>query len=331
MISKRTSRPYATHAVSAPGYWMIGILWRVLATGVQTGNAMCLLHQRCSAGSGPTRHSHPQEEGLYVVSGKVNFSAGGMNLAAGAGSLVTVPRHTEHSFVVEEEAVLINFYVPAGFDLWLMGSAIPAQRDELPPADTPPPPQELMKKLSDDYSGLPMTKERTTSPNSDAPAAPTLMSRGTAQAIWFNRGSWSILADAASTGGSFSAFEIETPRGLVDEPQVHDAVDRAFYVLDGALDFFIDDEVYGLVGGSFIFVPRGAVHAFRITTTTARYLLLHTTPGYERVVRACGTAVSELGLPSADWRQEETPPERLKELHADLGLRTIVIPSGFQA
>jgi len=41
--------------------------------------------------------------------------------------------------------------------------------------------------------------------------------------------------------------------------------------------------------------------------------------------------VSELGLPSGDWRQEEPPPERLKELHADLGLRTIVIPSGFQA
>ncbi|WP_375459288.1 hypothetical protein [uncultured Enterovirga sp.] len=90
MISKRTSRPYATHAVTAPGYWMIGILWRVLASGVQTGNAMCLLDQRCSAGSGPTRHSHLQEEGLYVASGKVKFSAGGMDLAAGAGSLVTV-------------------------------------------------------------------------------------------------------------------------------------------------------------------------------------------------------------------------------------------------
>ena len=34
MISKRTSRAYATHADTAPGYWMIGVLWRLLATGV---------------------------------------------------------------------------------------------------------------------------------------------------------------------------------------------------------------------------------------------------------------------------------------------------------
>ena len=53
VISKRTSRSYVTHADTAPGYWMIGVLWRVLATGVQTGNAMCLLDQLCSKGSGP--------------------------------------------------------------------------------------------------------------------------------------------------------------------------------------------------------------------------------------------------------------------------------------
>ena len=34
MISKRTSRVYATYADAAPGFWMIGVLWRMLATGV---------------------------------------------------------------------------------------------------------------------------------------------------------------------------------------------------------------------------------------------------------------------------------------------------------
>ena len=147
MISEQTSRPYVTHAESAPAYWMIGVLWRVLATGVQTGNAMCLLDQFCSKSAGPARHTHPRDEGLYVASGAVTFNAGGSELVAGAGSLVTVPRHTEHSFMVDEEAVLINFYFPAGFDLWLMGSAVPAQRNELPPRSAPMAPYRLTKQL----------------------------------------------------------------------------------------------------------------------------------------------------------------------------------------
>ena len=144
-LSKQTSRAYATQTETAPGFWMIGILWRMLATGIQTGTAMCLLDQSCPAGSGPTRHAHPQEEGLYVASGTVSFQAGGTSFKAQAGSFITVPRHTEHSFVVDEQAILINFYFPAGFDVWLMGSAVPAHRNELPPKDLAPPVYQLTK------------------------------------------------------------------------------------------------------------------------------------------------------------------------------------------
>ncbi len=330
MISKRTSRAYVTHADTAPGYWMIGVLWRLLATSIQTGNAMCLLDQFCSKGSGPTRHTHPSDEGLYVARGKVTFSAGGLDLVADSGSFVTVPRHTEHSFVVDEDSILINFYFPAGFDLWLMGSAVPAQSNELPPPDAPPPYVDIMHTLSKDYSGMPLTKERSTSPNPDAPAVPTLTSRRNAEAIWFNHGCWSILADSASTGGSYSVFEVELPQGLADEPHLYAQIDKAYYLFDGKLEFFVDDEVFELIEGSFIFIPRGSVHGFRVISETAQFLNIHTMPGYERVIRACGTKVNEAVLPSPDWRQESAPPERLREIHADIGLRTIVIPSNFQ-
>ncbi len=289
MPSKRTARAYATHADDAPGYWMIGVLWRVLATGIQTGGAMCLLDQVCSKGSGPTRHAHPQEEALYVASGTVSFSAGGIDLVAGPGSLVTVPRFTEHSFVVDDDAVLINFYFPAGFEMWLMGSAVPAQRDELPPADTPFPPMALTKGLSDDYGGLPLTKERSTSANPDAPVAPAVSARRTAEAIWLDRGCWSVLADAASTGGSYSVFEVEHPSGLIGEPHVNDGADVATYVLDGELEVLLDDRVERLRAGSFAFAPRGTVQATRVTSDTARFLAIHTAPGFERLLRALGT------------------------------------------
>ena len=315
MISKRTSRAYVTHADTAPGFWMIGVLWRVLATSIQTGNSMCLLDQICSTGSGPTRHTHTQDEGLYVASGKVTFNAAGTELTAYPGSFVTVPRHTEHSFIVDEDAVLINFYFPAGFDLWLMGSAVPAQRNELPPSDAPPPDAGMMKKLSGDYGGLPMTKERSTTANPDALVIPTMSSRRIAQNVWFNGGCWSILADATTTGGSYSVFEVELPQGVVDRPHVHDASDEAYYLFEGELEFFVDDRVFRLVKGSFIFVPRGSVHAFRVASETVRFLNMHTSPGYERVIRACGTIVTEPVLPPPDWRRDDPSPERLREVH----------------
>ena len=96
---------------------MISAFWHMLATGVQTGNSTCLCDQFCSRGSGPTRHTHTEDESFYVAGGKVSFNAGGTKLVARSGTLVTVPRHTEHSFVVDEDAILINFYFPAGFDL----------------------------------------------------------------------------------------------------------------------------------------------------------------------------------------------------------------------
>lgn len=264
----------------------IGALWRVLATGIQTDGAMCLLDQVCSKGSGPPRHTHLQEKALYVARGSVSFSAGGNDLVAGPGTLVTVPRFTEHSFVVDENAVLTSFYFPAGSEMWLMNSAVPAQSDELPPAGTPFPPMALTTTLSDDYGGLPLTKERSTSANPDAPGTPAISARQTAEAIWLDRGCWSSLADAGSTGGSYGVIEVEHPSGLVGKPHVNDGADVATYVLEGELEILLDDRAERLRAGSFAFAPRGTVQSTWVTSDTVRFLAIHIAPGFERLPRA---------------------------------------------
>ncbi len=326
-LSKQTARAYMAEVDTAPGFWMIGILWRMLATGVQTGNAMCLLDQSCGKGSGPARHAHPQEEGLYVAKGRASFQAGGMKFKAEAGCLVTVPRHTEHSFVLDEDSTLINFYFPAGFDLWLMGSAVPAQRKELPPKDLAPPVYEHTKRLSDDYGGLPLTTERSTSANPDAPALPTVTRREIADTYWYDRGCWSILADGSATGGSYCVFEVEQPVGSGRQPRICSLSDEAFYILDGNVLFAVDDQVFDARGSSFVFVPRGSVHSFEVKSATARFLNIHTEPGYERVLRAFGERVKKFALPPANWQGRTAPPERWNSITADIGLRTVMIPT----
>ncbi len=93
----------------------------------------------------------------------------------------------------------------------------------------------------------------------------------------------------------------------------------------------MDDEVFPLRPGSLVFVPRGSAHAFRVKSETARFLNVHTTPGYEGVLRALGTRTGQAALPSTDWRPDEVPAEWLRNLHADLDLRNITVPAGFQA
>ena len=86
---------------TAPGFWQLGNLWRVMAAGVNTGHTLCLIDQLVSPdGGGPTAHLHPTDEGLYVISGHRTFQAGGQTVSAGAGTFVAVPRYGEHSFTV---------------------------------------------------------------------------------------------------------------------------------------------------------------------------------------------------------------------------------------
>ena len=84
--STATAHAYVTAASSAPAFRMIGVLWRLQASGIQTGGSFCLLDQQCSPGSGPERHDHPQHEGLYVADGSVSFQAGGAAFKGRPGS-----------------------------------------------------------------------------------------------------------------------------------------------------------------------------------------------------------------------------------------------------
>lgn len=155
-----TARPYVVSSNDAPTFWLLGNLWRVVATGIQTGGSFCAVDQIMShSGGGPPAHTHTQDEAMYIISGHCSYQAGGQQISAGPGSFVVIPRHCEHSFVVDEPGTqLLNFYLPAGFEMLLMGVSVPAQKHELPPPDVPLPPRKLVERLSSDYGAKPVTE-----------------------------------------------------------------------------------------------------------------------------------------------------------------------------
>jgi len=83
-------------------------------------------------------------------------------------------------------------------------------------------------------------------------------------------------ARAGDTGGVFSFMEREMPAGGRMPPPHRHAGPESFYVLDGALEFLIDDEVVHAQLGWFILVPEGVAHTFGNTSgEAARLLILH--------------------------------------------------------
>ena len=328
-------------AESAARFWQIGLLWRLLATGHKTGGALCFVDEVNGAeAGGPVTHTHPQDEGLYLVSGSCAFYAGGQTILAEPGSFVAVPRHTEHAFLAAPGCRFLNFYLPAGFELIVAGLGVPASRNEAPgPEDFILPPRQLVDKLGADYGQTsvlgtpfadpPSREKMVTTPLPGARALPYATNAKTSPAFWSNGILWSLLAGADTTDGSYTLFEELCPKGAGAPPHVHLYADEAFYVLDGEAEFLAGSvrEVAG--AGALIFIPRGTVHAFRVRSETARMLNLYTQAGFERLLEVTAVPAAARTLPPADLASRDIPTSRRAQLFAELGMQVVAWPDPF--
>ncbi len=128
------NNPFELSIRAGQPYWMVDILWVVLAEGNTTNGSHSLMWQLCPQGSGPGPHYHDQDEGFYVLDGQITYRAGDETLVATAGSFVWIPRGTVHAFKVDSPtATLLNSYTPAGFEQVIIHAGLPATRFELPP------------------------------------------------------------------------------------------------------------------------------------------------------------------------------------------------------
>ncbi len=59
----------------------------------------------------------------------------------------------------------------------------------------------------------------------------------------------------------------------------HHRADEAFYVLEGVLDVVVGDRTERCTAGTFVFVPRGTVHAVRVIGTEPGKVLVAYLPG----------------------------------------------------
>jgi|SRR5438445_145744 len=98
---------------------------------------------------------------------------------------------------------------------------------------------------------------------------------GEGRAIDLGNFAMTVKATADDTGGAFSLLEATEPPGFGPPLHVHTNAAEAFYVLDGLYRIFVDDDVFECPAGSFIYIPAGRRHGFRVGDVASRKLNLY--------------------------------------------------------
>jgi len=97
----------------------VGDVYRVLASGHQTGDVYALSEIRVSPNNGPPPHIHSREdECFFVLEGEIEFQVGDEKITARPGTFIQGPRGIAHSFKNNTQlpARMLGFVTPAGFE-----------------------------------------------------------------------------------------------------------------------------------------------------------------------------------------------------------------------
>ena len=130
---------------------------------------------------------------------------------------------------------------------------------------------------------------------------------GQGPATWALGALFESLASAADTAGTFGISLVTQPAGSATPLHIHTREAEAFYLLDGNLTYRAGEQTHRLIAGSFIYLPSGVPHAFRVTgTSPARFLGL-TVPG------GLMDLYDEVGRPAQQHQLPEPASETLGE------------------
>ena len=105
----------------------------------------------------------------------------------------------------------------------------------------------------------------------------------------------SVKASHELTSGAFTLLEATEPPGFGPPMHIHHNAAEAFYVLEGEYIIFIEDEQTRCPAGSFIYIPLGVRHGFRVGSVPSRKLNLYAPGVMIQYFEALAAAIAEDG------------------------------------
>lgn len=129
-----------------------------------------------------------------------------------------------------------------------------------------------------------------------------------------------VKATADETGAAFSLLEATEPAGFGPPMHIHHDAAEAFYVLDGEYIVFLEEREVICPAGSFIYIPAGVRHGFRVGNVPGRKLNLYSPAA---MVGYFDELKSLLAAPEPD-------AERLDEMARRYGMEVVgEVPEGY--
>jgi quercetin dioxygenase-like cupin family protein len=218
---------------------------------------------------GPDLHVHRQHtDAFYVLEGEVLFTVGPDReaLRAGPGTFVAVPPGVVHTFANDSgaDARFLNVHSPAGSFLSSLRAGEPLGDMEDPPAD----------------GGRPL-------------ADAVIRRPGEADFVAERPGlSIALVSDTDALGVSLSRAASGSPS---PPPHFHRLHVEWFFLLEGAMTFWLGGDEHDATAGSFVFVPPKTVHRFAFPDGSATAFLTGHAPncGYGDFVRGIHEAKTD--------------------------------------
>ena len=92
-----------------------------------------------------------------------------------------------------------------------------------------------------------------------------------------------VLATAEQTGNSYEMFIMEAPEGAGPPPHSH-PWSEAYFVVEGEADVYLAGQHLTATAGCFMQIPAGTIHAHRVKSKTAKFVVV-TSPGAVEFLR----------------------------------------------
>ena len=155
----------------------------------------------------------------------------------------------------------------------------------------------------------------------DARARPAYVLRpGEGRSIDLGNFAMVVKASADDTGAGFSLLEAAEPAGFGPPMHVHRDAAEAFYVLSGEYTIFLEDREHLCPTGSFIYIPAGMRHGFRVGSVPSRKLNLYTPAAMVGYFDELSTSISS----------GASDPDRLDEIALRYGMEVVgPVPEGY--
>jgi quercetin dioxygenase-like cupin family protein len=146
-------------------------------------------------------------------------------------------------------------------------------------------------------------------------------------ATWAMGSLFERLVAGAETEGALGVSVVTQPPGTATPLHVHSRESEAFYLLDGEMSYQAGETVHRLGPGSFIYLPKGMPHAFRITgSMPARVLAIAVPGGVLALYDEVGIPAAEHRLPGADGTPFDQEVQRWNEVGPRYGLSVVGPP-----